>query len=159
MGIERHPKMLEQLRRHEGLRLAPYRCPAGFLTVGYGHNLDADPVPGMERRSALTEGEAEALLQRDTDACGRALDAAFPVWRSLGEARQAVLLNMAFNLGVQGLLRFTRTLEAVKRGDFETAAREMLDSKWRRDVKGRALELAEQMRSGCWQSVPQSGKG
>ncbi len=159
MDIEQHPKTLEQLRRHEGLRLAPYRCPAGFLTVGYGHNLDADPLPGAARKSALTEGEAEALLQRDAAACAAALDAVFPVWRSLSEARQAVLLNMAFNLGVQGLLRFTRTLEAVKRGDFETASREMLDSKWRRDVKGRALELAEQMRTGCWQTVPQSGKG
>ena len=61
---------------------------------------------------------------------------------------------MAFNLGVRGLLGFKKALAAVKAGDFEKAAEEMLDSKWRRDVKCRAYELAEQMRTGKWQGVP-----
>ena len=154
MRIEHHPNTLAQVKRHEGLSLVPYLCPAGFLTIGYGHNIYAGNGPDIKEDDRITEKEAEKLLELDLRAVGTSLDSALAGWRKLDEPRQAVLLNMAFNLGVRGLLGFRKALAAVKAGDFETAAAEMLDSKWRRDVKGRAYELAEQMRTGRWQGVP-----
>ena len=151
MKIEHHPLAVAQLKRHEGLRLVPYRCPAGVLTVGYGHNIDANPVPNLGPDDRISEVEAGKILELDMRSCGMALDRALPDWRALSEPRQAVLLNMAVNLGVRGLLGFRKAVAAIRAGDFETASREMLNSKWSRDVKGRALELAEQMRSGLWQ--------
>lgn len=151
MKIEHHPLAVAQLKRHEGLRLVPYRCPAGFLTVGYGHNIDANPVPNLGPDDRISEAEADKILELDMRSCGTALDRAMPDWRTLCEPRQAVLLNMAVNLGVRGLLGFRKTVAAIRAGDFNAASREMLNSKWSRDVKGRALELAEQMRSGLWQ--------
>ena len=151
MKIEHHPLAVAQLKRHEGLRLVPYRCPAGFLTIGYGHNIDANPVPNLGPDDRISEVEAGKILELDMRSCGMALDRALPDWRALSEPRQAVLLNMAVNLGVRGLLGFRKAVAAIRAGDFETASREMLNSKWSRDVKGRALELAEQMRSGLWQ--------
>ena len=57
---------------------------------------------------------------------------------------------MAFNLGVNGLLGFRKTLALIEAGDYTKASVEMLDSKWARQVKGRATRLSEQMRTGKW---------
>lgn len=154
MRIEHHPNTLAQLKRHEGLSLVPYRCPAGFLTVGYGHNIDAGSGPDIKEDDRITETEAEKLLELDLRAVGVSLDSALPGWRKLNEPRQAVLLNMAFNLGTRGLLGFRKALAAIKAGEWDTAAAEMLDSKWKSDVKDRAYELAEQIRTGRWQGMP-----
>ena len=154
MRIEHHPNTIAQVKRHEGLSLVPYRCPAGYLTIGYGHNIDAGNGPDIKEDDRITEKEAEKLLELDLRAVGTSLDSALPGWRKLDEPRQSVILNMAFNLGVRGLMGFKKALAAVKAGDFENADSEMLDSKWRRDVKVRAYELAEQMRTGKWQGVP-----
>ena len=72
-------------------------------------------------------------------------------WRKMDEPRQAVLLNMAFNLGVPKLMGFKRALSAMSIGDYPRAGTEMLDSKWAKQVKGRAAELARQMVLGCWE--------
>ena len=68
----------------------------------------------------------------------------------LTPARQAALINMAFNLGIGGLLGFKNTLAAIEQGDYVRAARGMLASKWATQVHGRADELAAQMRTGEW---------
>jgi lysozyme len=69
----------------------------------------------------------------------------------MDEVRQGVLIDMAFNLGVSGLLAFSNTLRYIKNGDYMQAATNMLLSKWAGQVKGRARELALQMESGKWQ--------
>lgn len=158
MKIERDPRLAAQLKRHEGLRLHTYRCPAGRLTIGYGHNLSDNPVWGLQKGDRISRAAAERLLENDIYATGRQLDAALPWWRVLGSGasdfpRQAVLLNMAFQLGVAGLCAFKKALGAVHAGAFGEAARNMLDSKWaRRDSPARARELARQMHTGQWQS-------
>ena len=143
-------RLIAQLKRHEGLSLKAYRCPAGKLTIGYGHNLDAKPVPGLNELSEINEDQAGRLLIADVrDATRETLDA-FRWAAMLDETRLCVLVNMAFNLGVGRLCGFTRFLEALSVGDYETAATEMLDSKWADQVKHRALELSMQMRTGEW---------
>ena len=156
MNIETDERCLAQIMRHEGtvrdrdgLHVA-YACPAGRLTIGYGHNLDDNPVPGLSGASHITEAYARTLLREDCARIAAALDEALPDWRSLAEARQAVLLNMAFNLGVRGLLRFVRMLEAVGREDWDAARAAMLNSRWARQVGRRAVELAAQMQRGTW---------
>ena len=84
-------------------------------------------------------------------ACGQELDRAFPWWRNLNEPRQAVLLNMCFNLGLTKLAEFTRMWAALESENYMRAADEMLDSQWKSDVKGRSYELAAQMQTGEWQ--------
>ena len=158
MKIERDPRLAAQIKRHEGLRLHTYLCPAGRLTIGYGHNLSDNPVWGLQKGDRISRAAAERLLENDIYTTGRQLDAALPWWRVLGSGasdfpRQAVLLNMAFQLGVAGLCAFKKALGALHAGAFGEAARHMLDSKWaRRDSPARARELARQMHTGQWQS-------
>ena len=152
MRIEHHPRFLEQLKRHEGLRLEAYRCPAGALTIGYGHNLDEHPVPNVgEEGDRISGMEALKLLELDVRSCGQELDGAFPWWRRLAEPRQAVLLNMCFNMGLTKLAKFKRMWTALEAGTTPAQPMRCWDSKWKSDVKGRACELAAQMQSGAWQ--------
>lgn len=153
-------KLIKQLKRHEGavrdqdgLHRA-YRCTAGALTIGFGHNLDANPVPGVGKDSRLTEDQAERLLVADIRAFCLELDKAFPWWRKLDEARRGVMVNMAFNLGVAKLRAFTATLGAMQAGRFAEAARNILQNKrWHAQIGVRLDQLAEQIRSGVWQGV------
>lgn len=149
-------KLAAQLKRHEGTRRdregrhIAYRCPAGALTIGYGHNLDANPVPGIGINARLLEDQACRLLLADVQGCEMQLAAALPFARELAPARYAVLVNMVFNLGVRGLLGFRNTLADVRAGEYAGAAQRMLASKWARQVGSRARELARQMETGQW---------
>jgi lysozyme len=150
--IEFHPKFLEQIKRHEGLALRSYMCPAGKLSIGYGHNLTDDPVWGLQRGDKISLRQAEELLQRDVRKAARELDTKIPWWRSLCEPRQAVILNMAFNMGVGGVLGFSRMLAALCHEDYTAASYEMIDSDWHEQVGVRSEELARQMRNGTWET-------
>ena len=129
-----------QLVRHEGLRLKPYRCTAGKLTIGIGRNLDD---------RGISQKEAYAMLERDIQDCEQWLiDEIAEIYNKLDEVRQSVLLNMCFNLGIKGLLGFKNTLDFIGAGDWERAANNMLASKWAKQVGMRAIELSEMMRKG-----------
>jgi lysozyme len=133
-------RIKEQLVRHEGLRLKPYRCTAGRLTIGIGRNLDD---------CGISQSEAYVMLINDIMNCEKQLQAKIPdIYNGLDEVRKSVLLNMCFNLGINGLLGFKNTLAFVKAGDWERAANNMLVSKWAKQVGRRAIELSELMRKG-----------
>ena len=152
--IEQNMSFIEQLKRHEGLRLEAYLCSAGALTVGYGHNCDVWPVDGVTRvGDVISRAQAEELLAEDIYGIAEDLDFLWPWWRGMEEPRQAVLLNMAFNMGVPRLKTFKRMLGALKNGDYPRAGTEMLDSKWAKQVRGRAAELARQMVLGEWDEL------
>lgn len=129
-----------QLVRHEGLRLKPYRCTAGKLTIGIGRNLDD---------RGISQREAYVLLENDIQNCEKQLLDEIPeIYNGLDDVRQSVLLNMCFNLGIKGLLEFKNTLAFIAAGDWERAANGMLASKWAKQVGKRAIELSEMMRKG-----------
>ena len=131
----------EQLIRDEGMRLKAYRDTQGLLTIGVGRNLDA---------VGLYPDEVDYLLDNDLRRVQEQVLIALPWTVSLDEARFGVLLNMCFNLGLRGLLKFREMLSAVETGDWTTAAVEMLDSDWATQVGDRAVRLAKQMESGVW---------
>ena len=155
MRKNEYARLIAQLRRHEGSRKneggfhVPYRCSAGALTIGYGHNLDANPVPGIN--GLLSEDQAERLLAADVLEVQERLAVHLPWIAALDMPRYAVLVNMAFNLGVGGLLGFKNTLAYIRAGDFRNAAKSMRKSRWAGQVGNRAAELAVQMETGVWQ--------
>lgn len=134
-------QLIEDLKRDEGLRLTAYRDTVGVWTVGYGH---AHVPPG----TIWTRQKAEQVLRDDALKHGRELEAKAPWIANLDPVRRRVLWNMAFNLGVNGLLGFKNTLAMIQRGEYAKAAQGMLNSKWARQVGQRAQRLANQMRDG-----------
>jgi lysozyme len=71
-----------------------------------------------------------------------------PYWNRLSSVRQDVLINMAYNLGVEGLMKFKVTLSMVEAGRYEEASKQMLQSKWAKQVGKRSIELSNMMREG-----------
>lgn len=131
--------LLAELKRDEGVRLKPYTDTVGKLTIGVGRNLTD---------VGISDDECTALLQNDVARTVAALDKSLPWWRSLDPVRQRVLVNMAFNLGMAGLLTFKNTLSAMQSGAYAAAASGMLASKWAVQVGARAERLADMMRTG-----------
>lgn len=126
---------------HEGLKLKPYKCTAGKLTIGYGRNLED---------RGITREEADYLLQNDIELATAQCQHEFDFFDRLGEVRQAVLIDMCVNLGIAGLSKFVRTISLIKQGQYEMASDGMLQSLWAKQVGQRAVELATMMRTGKW---------
>ena len=130
----------ERIKRHEGVRLFPYKCTAGKLTVGYGRNLDD---------KGITPQEADYLLTNDLAKCEREyFDLPRAVRGRCNEVRTGVLVEMIFQLGFGGVTRFQRMFQAIQNDDFAQAAEEMLDSRWAQQTPKRCREMAELMRTG-----------
>jgi lysozyme len=125
------------LEQQEGFRANPYRDSRGFLTIGFGTNLDA----------GITREQAEALMDCQLAANEAALQA-YPWFAGLDEVRRGVIENMAYNIGVSGVLEFKDMLAAIEAKDWPEAAHQMRASVWRVQVGDRALVLADIMETG-----------
>lgn len=133
-------RLIAMLQRHEGLRLKPYKCTAGKLSIGYGRNLDD---------MGISEVEAMVLLRHDIEQCYQELNV-FSWFADLDQVRQEALVDMLFNLGLPTFLEFKKTLKFVAEGKYSQAAEEMLRSRWANQVGDRAKELAYMMDTGCY---------
>jgi lysozyme len=131
--------MYRQLVQHEGLRLKPYTDTVGKLSIGVGRNLTDNGV---------SELEAEGMCIRDMADVDADLDRNVAWWREMSEPRQMVFVDMCFNLGWPRFSQFRRMLAAAEDGDYATAADEMIDSRWARQVGTRADLLETMMRNG-----------
>jgi len=139
-------KTTKQLRRHEGFVSHAYKDSLGYLTIGYGRLID------KEKNGGITKDEAEYLLSNDITGVYESLTHYLPFFKTLDEPRQAVLLNMAFQMGVHGVRQFKNTLRLIEAGNYDGAADNMLESLWAQQTPNRAQEMATQMRTGVWQS-------
>lgn len=149
---------VQRLSLHEGIRLQPYRCPRGFLTIGVGRNLQTNPLSREEikilgRRdlsSGITRQEAFFLLRGDIRRTLEKCRKEIPFFDNLDDERQYVLVDMAFNMGIGGLLKFQKMLAFIGVGNYRQAAAELLSSRYARQVRIRAERLAQTLRSGRW---------
>jgi len=133
----------QTLKVDEGLSLKPYRDGMGIRTIGYGHQMvKAD---GMTASTHLTLDQAEDLLEADVTCALAACQRLFPDFYLLPEVAQAVLANMAFNLGEHGLKEFVQMRQAIARRQWRNAAQAMRHSLWYTQVPRRAERLAQAM--------------
>ena len=132
------PHLIERIKRHEGLRLKPYICPTGHLTIGYGRNIEAN---------GITEEEAEYLLAHDVQRAEK--DAQSLEWfQGLSGPRQEVVVEMVYQMGLRTVRGFLRLAKAIRDGDWDEAANQMLASMWHKQTPQRCEELAAIMREG-----------
>jgi lysozyme len=147
-------RVIEQLKRHEGLRLYVYDDATG-REIRKGSRVQGHPTIGVGRLLTSARGlstiEIEMLLENDIEVVVDELNRNVPWWNELNESRQAVMVNLCFNLGWPRLSLFENMLDAAEKGNWDRAADELMDSKWFRQVGLRGLELVEQLRTGTWQ--------
>lgn len=156
----------EQLILHEGLYLYVYPCPAGYLTIGVGRNLEGKPLNkleqeylfGMSGLSAkevidvlyerkISRDEAIWLLQQDINDAIKDLGN-FAWFGSLDPVRRKVMIDMRYNIGPAEFRGFRRMIAAMAQADYESAADEMVESRWYHQVKTRGVRLVGMMRTG-----------
>ncbi|NKF53234.1 lysozyme [Ralstonia solanacearum] len=126
-----------QLAVDEGTRRYRYKDSRGFMTIGRGHNIDADPhYPYTVADEPLTDAQIESLENRDIAIAVGALDEYANWWRAMDEMRQTVLANMCFNMGWGKLSQFKNTLDAMHFGKYDLAAAGMRASRWYAQVGG-----------------------
>jgi lysozyme len=131
-------KLKKMLRLHEGIRLFPYQCTAGKLTIGVGRNLEA---------RGISPAEAEYLLDNDIEeVLGHCAKLVY--WKRLDEARRCIVADMVFNLGFAAFCGFRKLNAALEKRDYTLAAYEMRNSKWFVQVGARGRRLSDAMKSG-----------
>jgi len=134
---KKNEALMDRVRRHEGWMSKPYpdkihgwKVP----TFGYGFTY-------------LTEDEGDAILRNRIQMISSLLRRKIPFFKGLNHLIQGVLVEMAYQMGVPGLLAFKQTLRFIGAGEYRKAANEMLDSKWAKQTPTRARELAEIVRN------------
>ena len=126
---------IDQIKLDEGFRSEVYLCSEGKRTIGYGFNLDA----------GMNADEAEAILQVRLTNLLDSLEIALRWLQDAPVEVRSVLLNMAYQLGVTGLLKFKRTLRYLEIKQYDSAAKEMLDSRWANQTPERATRLSDRI--------------
>ena len=132
--------LLGHVKDAEGFRSEPYRCTAGYLTIGYGRNLDTVGIDHAEGEMLLSNDIADAIED------AQKLD----YFADLDPVRQMVVVDMTFNLGLSRYRGFKRFHAAMALKDYTLAATEMKDSKWYNQVGRRAKKLHAAMKTGIW---------
>lgn len=152
---------IQRLCVNEGIKLKPYTCPAGHLTIGIGHNLDENPLTKEEKeyighpvKQGINEDQAFFLCRNDLKKVRDDLDRELPWWRDLNKDRQFVMIDLCFNMGIgkkggkKGLLSFPKTLTSIATGSYDTASKQLLQSKYAKQVGDRALRNAYCLKYG-----------
>jgi len=151
---------LDKLIEHEGLVLTVYQDTLGSDTIGIGRNLkdrgiskeelDYLDIPNMEviYEHGISEADARYLALNDIAIVENELCRVHPCVEDLDGVRQLILMDMAFNMGVPRLCKFKKMWNAVHEQNFEAASLEMMDSKWARQLGGRAKKLSDAMKIG-----------
>ena len=139
-------KLVKELILDEGYIYEIYKDHLGYLTFGVGHLvLNTDEEYGKEVGTPVSEKRILECLNNDVDIVCEELDRNLYWWKELDNNKQRVMVNMCFNLGYPRLSKFKKFLAAMEVHDFETAAIEMMDSKWANQVGLRAERLKKRV--------------
>lgn len=151
----------EMLRYDEGEKLTVYKDTEGYFTVGVGHLLTKSPskeqaikeldlLVGHASYGYITKKESEQILTSDINNTLRMINRTdlHPVYIRIDTVRRSALVNMCFQLGTTGVLKFKKFLAYLSVGDYQKAADEALDSRWARQTPNRAKRVADVIRYG-----------
>lgn len=143
----------EMLIDEEGLRYEPYRCPAGKLTIGVGHNMDANPLPkGMQdelrQNGKLSLQSILQLLEKDIDYAELDARKLFDGFNDFSVNRKAAVVDLLFNMGLGTFRKFVTTIASIRHGNWDAAAAGLTNSKWFKQVGHRGPKIVALIKNG-----------
>lgn len=146
-------KVKRDIMRDEGWRDKVYLCPAGRNTIGWGHNIDAKPLPPeiqayLEDYGYIEKFQGEIVLSEDISDALTDCNRLFLNFPTFSENRRRALVNFMFNLGLARAKGFKKANEAIRQEDWKLAAKEMRDSKWYIQVGERAERICKLIEEG-----------
>jgi lysozyme len=145
---ENMEKLIATLKRHEGVKTHAYRDSLGILTIGCGRNINNS---SKDKGIGISIDEIEYMLQNDIELTIKELSQEYVWFNDMEEgARRDAIINMHFNLGRFRFAGFKKAIAHMENGSYNEAATEFLDSRWAKQVKGRALEVTDMIKSGTY---------
>ena len=148
---------IQRLCVNEGIRLKPYYCPAGHLTIGIGRNLEGNPLTDEEKayighpvKQGINNDQAFYLCRNDLKKVRADLDRELPWWRDLNADRQFVMIDLCFNMGIRKLLQFQKTLTSIATGYYVKAGEQLMQSLYAKQVGKRAELNAKSLQTGVY---------
>lgn len=137
----------------EGFRANVYKCPAGYDTIGYGRNIEANPLNASEKKQLNADGSvskavAEDWLKEELSRCYDDCNKAFFWFKDLDNKRAGAIVDMAYNMGLKTLKDFKNSLGFMERKDYKGAAENFKKSKWFNQVKNRGIEICNIIEKG-----------
>ena len=141
-------KLIATLKRHEGVKTHAYKDSLGVLTIGCGRNIsDSERHHGL----GISDDEIDFMLQNDIERTIKELSREYPWFNDMEEgARRDAIINLHFNLGRARFAGFKKAIGHMEMGDHDQAALEFLDSRWAKQVKGRAIEVTDMIKTGTY---------
>ena len=130
--------LINKIKKHEGFRSTVYECTEGYETIGYGFAI---------KDLKLDEDIAELILIRKIADLVKRIKDTFPWTKDAPEEIQDVVVDMCYQLGVNGFSKFKKTIYLLETEQYEEASIEMLDSLWAKQTPNRAKELSEEVRA------------
>lgn len=137
-------RLINMLKRHEGVRDKVYMCSAGYETIGVGRNIS-------ESGLGLSEDEIDYLLSNDIKRCREELTVEYDWFSTLDSVRQEALIDLSFNIGQTKLRKFVKALGHMASGNYDEAGQEFYRSRWAEQVGDRSLEICQMISSGEYQ--------
>ena len=145
--------IINLLNYEEGYSETPYYCSAGYPTIGIGQRIGPKGAPLKLYEFTVSKSLAAVWLAekvKETLADMDKYTAIREAMAACNEPRQAILISMAYQMGADGLSKFTNTLKSVATQNWHAAQAGMLASKWAKQTPNRANRHAKQMLTGVW---------
>jgi len=147
-------KLKQQLEFEEGRKLKAYTCSMGHKTIGIGHNLDVKPAfNGQRIPDIISDQVCDLIFDRDLNDTITQLNFVWLANTKLDPARRDAVINMCFQLGINGVMKFKLMLNALERSDWVAAKAHALNSSWAKQTPERAERVAEQLLTGTYYKV------
>lgn len=149
-------ELTQRFVKFEGCELMPYKCPAGYLTIGVGRNLETNPFTAEEKKvcgdymHGINKNMAFYLLRHDIERVKEECSKNISFFNNLDAERRYALLDMCFNMGIKTLCKFQFMLGAMGVGNWEKAADECLRSRYAKQTGKRAKIISETIRTGVF---------
>ena len=145
--------IIKLLNYEEGFSNKPYYCSAGYPTIGIGQRIGPKGAPLSQYQFTVSKQLAavwlsEELQQKVTDMSAHANITS--AMAACNDARKAILISMAYQMGADGLAKFTNTLKAISEKRWSDAKSGMMNSAWAKQTPNRANRHATQMLTGVW---------
>lgn len=143
----------EFITNNEGRRKNPYKCPAGFNTIGVGWNMDAHPLPApmqsyLDEHGEITEEMIDNLIEISILSATSDCEDLFPDFDNFSDTRRMALIDFLFNLGKKKAMQFTKSIHKINIGHWQDAANAMRESLWAKQVKNRAVIVTAMIEEG-----------
>lgn len=141
-------KLIETLKRHEGVKSHAYKDSLGILHIGCGRNIENSTE---HRGIGLSDEEIDFMLSNDIARTIQELSKEYRWFKELDDgARRDGIINMHFNLGRYRFGKFVKAIAHMEAENYDAAAAEFLDSRWAKQVKGRSLEVTDMIKTNTY---------